>query len=411
MVAPGHIFEALGFRYFGPVDGHDVGAVVAALEQVKDLEGVVLLHVKTEKGKGVPGSEDRYDRAHAAKPQPKKKAEKVPVEPCVLQPVVPITKPGRSWTEWFGEGMATLTEKDPRVLAITAAMPDGTGLMEYRDRFPDRFVDAGIAEQHAVALASGLATAGMRPVCAIYSTFLQRGYDQVFQEVILQRLPVVFAMDRAGLVGEDGATHNGLYDIAYLRCMPGMVLMAPKDGPELHEMMQFALTLPGPSGIRYARGNAPGAHELLGWHGKRQPLQLGTMEILREGGDGAVLAYGHMVQTALEAAALLDKQGVHIEVVNARFVKPLDEEGVIALCDRHDRVVTLEDHSRVGGFGSAVLECLAAHGPVRAQVQVMAVPDEILEHMSRNQVLEHCGLTAQDVAARFLAGKPIRAAR
>ena len=411
MVAPGHIFEALGFRYFGPVDGHDVGAVVAALEQVKDLEGVVLLHVTTEKGKGVPGSEDRYDRAHAAKPQPKKKAEKVPVEPCVLQPVVPITKPGRSWTEWFGEGMAALTEKDPRVLAITAAMPDGTGLMEYRDRFPDRFVDAGIAEQHAVALASGLATAGMRPVCAIYSTFLQRGYDQVFQEVILQRLPVVFAMDRGGLVGEDGATHNGLYDIAYLRCMPGMVLMAPKDGPELHEMMQFALTLPGPSGIRYARGNAPGAHELLGWHGKRQPLQLGRMEILREGTDGAVLAYGHMVQTALEAAALLDKQGVHIEVVNARFVKPLDEEGVIALCDRHDRVVTLEDHSQVGGFGSAVLECLAAHGPVRAQVQVMAVPDEILEHMSRNQVLEQCGLTAQDVAARFLAGKPTRAAR
>jgi 1-deoxy-D-xylulose-5-phosphate synthase len=179
----------------------------------------------------VPGSEDRYDRAHAAKPQPKKKAEKVPVEPCVLQPVVPVQKPGRSWTEWFGEGMQQLAEKDPRLLAITAAMPDGTGLMEFRDAFPERFVDAGIAEQHAVALASGLATSGMRPVCAIYSTFLQRGYDQVFQEVILQRLPVVFAMDRAGLVGEDGATHNGLYDIAFLRCMPGIVLMSPKDGP------------------------------------------------------------------------------------------------------------------------------------------------------------------------------------
>jgi 1-deoxy-D-xylulose-5-phosphate synthase len=406
MVVPGHLFESLGFRYFGPVDGHDMGQMLEALEAVKKLDGVVLLHVLTEKGKGVPGSEERYDRAHAAKPQPKKKQEKVPVEPCVLQPVVPLSKPGRSWTEWFGEGMQLLAEKDPRVLAITAAMPDGTGLMEFRDKFPERFLDAGIAEQHAVAMASGLATAGMRPICAIYSTFLQRGYDQVFQEVILQRLPVVFAMDRGGLVGEDGATHNGLYDIAYLRCMPGIVLMSPKDGPELHEMMQFALTLPGACGIRYARGNAPNAGELLGWHGKPQPLQLGRMEVLRSGSDGAVLAYGHMVQTALEAAALLDKKGVHIEVVNARFCKPLDDQGVLALCDRHDRVVTLEDHSKLGGFGSAVLECLAAHGPVRAQVAVMGVPDELLEHMSRAQVLEHCGLTAQHVADRFLVDRP-----
>ncbi|MBL8732449.1 MAG: 1-deoxy-D-xylulose-5-phosphate synthase [Planctomycetes bacterium] len=412
MVSPGHLFEALGFRYFGPVDGHDVGQVLEALESIKKLDGVVLLHVLTEKGKGVPGSEDRYDRAHAAKPQPvKKKAEKVPVEPCVLQPVVPLQKPGRTWTEWFGDGLRTLAKKDPRLIAITAAMPDGTGLMEFRDEFPERFVDAGIAEQHAVALASGLATSGMRPVCAIYSTFLQRGYDQVFQEVILQRLPVVFAMDRAGLVGEDGATHNGLYDIAYLRCMPGLVLMAPKDGVELHEMLAFSLTLDTPSGIRYPRGNAPAPNELLGWHGRHQPLQLGRMEVLREGQDGAVLAYGHMVQTALEAAALLDKRGVHIEVVNARFCKPLDEQGVLALCDRHDRVVTLEDHVRVGGFGSAVLECLAANGPVRAQVQVMGVPDEILDHMSRHQILEHCGLTAAHVAERFLVGRDASVSR
>ena len=411
MVVPGHIFEELGFRYFGPIDGHDVHQVADALQAIQKLDGVVLMHVLTEKGKGVPGSEERYDRAHAAKPQPKKKAEKVPVEPAVLQPVVPVSRPGRSWTEWFGEGMQLLAEKDPRLVAITAAMPDGTGLMEFRDKFPDRFLDAGIAEQHAVALASGLATSGMRPVCAIYSTFLQRGYDQVFQEVILQRLPVLFAMDRAGLVGEDGATHNGLYDLSYLRCLPGITLMAPKDGPELHEMMQFALMLPGASGIRYARGNAPNHHELLGWHGRHQPVELGRMEILREGTDGAVLAYGHMVQMALEAAALLDKRGVHIEVVNARFCKPLDEQGVLALCDRHDRVVTLEDHSRVGGFGSTVLECLSAHGPVRAQVQVMGVVDDILDHMSRNQVLDHCGLTAAHVADRFLAEKQSPVAR
>jgi 1-deoxy-D-xylulose-5-phosphate synthase len=404
IVVPGHVFEALGLRYFGPVDGHSLPELLDTLSNVKELPGVTLVHVKTEKGKGVPGSEDRYDRAHAAKPQPKKKqSEKVPVEPCVLQPVVPVIKPGRSWTEWFGEGMEKLALQDSRVLAITAAMPDGTGLMEFRDKFPDRFIDAGIAEQHAVALASGLATAGMRPIAAIYSTFLQRGYDQVFQEVVLQKVPVLFALDRGGLVGEDGATHNGVYDIAYLRCMPGMVLMSPKDGPELHEMMRFGLTLQAPTAVRYARGNAPGHGELLGWHGNRQPIELGRMEILRPGADGAILAYGHMVQTALEAAALLDKRGIHIEVVNGRFAKPLDEQGVLALADRHDRIVTLEDHSHIGGFGSAVLECVAQHGPVRAQIQVMGVPDELIEHMSRNQVLEYCGLTAQHVAERFLS--------
>ncbi len=405
IVVPGHIFEELGFRYIGPVDGHNLDELVATLENVKQLDGVTLVHVKTEKGKGVPGSEDRYDRAHAAKPQPKKKAEKVPVEPCVLQPVVPMTPPGRTWTEWFGDSLIELAQKDSRVVAITAAMPDGTGLMEYRDKFPDRFVDAGIAEQHAVALASGLATSGIKPVCAIYSSFLQRGYDQVFQEVVLQKVPVVFAMDRGGLVGEDGATHNGLYDIAFLRCMPGMVLMAPKDGPELREMLEWSLAHPAPTGVRYARGNAPGHGELVGWHGKRQPIELGKMEILRQGADGAILAYGHMVQPALEAAALLEKQGIHVEVVNARFCKPLDEQGILALADRHDRVITLEDHSVRGGFGSAVLECIAEHGPVRAQFQVMGVPDEILEHMSRKQVLEHCGLTTEHVVARFLSEK------
>jgi len=226
MVHPAHIFEELGFDYYGPVDGHNFDELLPALERVREQPGVVLLHVKTEKGHGVPGSEDRYDRAHAAKPRP------VPVEPKVIVPARP-PRSGRSWTSWFAEGLDELAERDPRVVAITAAMPDGTGLMEFRDKHPDRFFDAGIAEQHGVAFASGLATAGLRPVAAIYSTFLQRGYDQVFQEVLLQGVPVLFAMDRAGLVGEDGATHNGLYDIAYLRTLPGIVLMAPKDGIEL----------------------------------------------------------------------------------------------------------------------------------------------------------------------------------
>ena len=404
MVVPGHLFEELGFRYFGPVDGHNMQETLEALENVKKLDGVTLLHVMTEKGKGVPGSEERYDRAHAAKPSSPKKSEpkKVPVEPAVLQPIVPEKPKGKAWTAWFSDSIEKLAEQDDKVLAITAAMPDGTGLMDFRDRFPDRFVDAGIAEQHAVALASGLATSGLRPICAIYSTFLQRGYDQVFQEVVLQRLPVLFAMDRAGLVGEDGATHNGLYDIAYLRCMPGIVLMAPKDGRELHEMMKFGLTLDGPSGIRYARGNAPEPHELVGWSGKQQPIELGRAEVLREGDDGCVLAYGNMVQTALEAAELLAKKGVHIEVVNARFCKPLDERLVRDVCKRHDLVVTIEDHVKVGGFGSAVLECVAASGPSRARVEVMGVPDDILVHMSRNQIVEHVGLTPRHVAERFL---------
>lgn len=411
MVVPGHLFEELGFRYFGPVDGHNMTEMLEALENVKKLDGVTLLHVLTEKGKGVPGSEDRYDRAHAAKPgKPKvvkKEPELVPVEPAVLQPIVIDRPAGRAWTQWFSDSIEKLANEDDKIIAITAAMPDGTGLMGFRDRFPERFVDAGIAEQHAVAMASGMATSGMRPIVAVYSSFLQRGYDQVFQEVILQKLPVVFAMDRAGLVGEDGATHNGLYDLSFLRCFPGIVLMSPMDGSELHEMMKFARTLEVPVGIRYPRGNAPEAHELIGYDGTKQPIQLGKAQVVRKGADGAVMAYGHMVQTALEAAELLAQQGIHIEVVNARFCKPLDESFVIDLCGRHDRIVTLEDHSQVGGFGSTVLECVAAHGETRAQVQVMGVPDGIFEHMSRAQIVDHCGLTAKHVAQRFCVDKNV----
>lgn len=400
IVHPGHIFESLGFEYFGPVDGHDLDQLLPALEGVKDRDGVVLLHVKTEKGRGVPGSEERYDRAHAAKPQP------LPVEPKVVQPAK-TAKKGRAWTSWFSEAIDKAATRDERVVAITAAMPDGTGLMEFRDKFPDRFVDAGIAEQHAVAFASGLSTAGLRPVAAIYSTFLQRGYDQVFQEVLLQGVPVVFAMDRAGLVGEDGATHNGIFDIAYLRTMPGIVLMAPKDGPELIEMMDLALTLDCSAGIRYARGSAPEVENLVGWHGRRQPVELGKMEILRPGSDGAILAYGHMAEIALDAAAMLDRKGISIEVVNARFVKPLDRDGILALADRHDKIVTLEDHSVMGGFGSAVLELVAQHGPVRAQFQLMGVPDRFLEHASRSEILQEVGLDADSVASRFLSSETV----
>src|SRR5690606_30978392 len=257
-----------------------------------------------------------------AKPRPKDEKK----EPCVVLPAVPPHKRNaKAWTNWFAEGVEQLAERDPRVVALTAAMPDGTGLMQFAERFPDRFFDTGIAEQHCVAFASGLAEAGRRPIAAIYSTFLQRAYDQVFQEVAIQNLPVVFAMDRAGIVGEDGMTHNGLFDIAYLRTLPNLVLMAPKDGPELWSMLEFAIAHDGPVGIRYARGGAPGPGDLPGFSGESARIALGRMEVIRSGPDGAILAYGHMVQTALDAAQMLAARGIEIEVVNARFAKPLDE--------------------------------------------------------------------------------------
>ena len=409
LVVPGHVFSELGLNYFGPIDGHDLDQCIEYLERVKNVEGPILLHVRTQKGHGVPGSEERYDRAHAAKPT-KKQAPKTPEkrDPCELMPAKPVPKKNaRAWTQWFAESLERLVEQDPRVVALTAAMPDGTGLLDFATRHPDKFFDTGIAEQHCVAFASGLATAGLRPVCAIYSTFLQRAYDIVFQEVLIQNVPVVFAMDRAGIVGEDGMTHNGLFDIAYLRTMPNIVLCAPKDGPELEAMLAWSLTHDGPMGIRYARGGAPGAGDLPGVT-ESAPIELGKMEVLRTGTDGAILAYGHMVQTALEAAEVCAAKGLELEVINARWAKPLDEDGILAVCDRHDTVLTLEDHAVMGGFGSAVLEMLATRGPVRARVQLAGVPDEFLEHGDRGTLLRELQLDVQGVAARFLSPRTVR---
>lgn len=400
LVQPGHMFESLGINYHGPVDGHNIPELLDMLQRVKDREGVTLLHVRTEKGRGVPGSQERYDRAHAASPKPKPVPKKMPIEPDMVQPAR-VRRPGRAWTKWFAEAAEELAEKDPRVIAITAAMPDGTGLMGFRDKFPDRFIDAGIAEQHAIAFGSGLAVAGMRPILAIYSTFLQRGYDQVFQEVTLQNLPVVFCIDRAGLVGEDGYSHNGVFDIAFLRTFPNMVLMAPKDGPELKSMLAFGLQHDTPCAIRYARGNAPEPGEMLVEGVESEAIELGKMEILREGSDGAILAYGNMVEIAITASDILRGRDINIEVVNARFCKPLDSDGILSVCDRHDMVLTLEDHAKMGGFGSAVLELLAEAGPVRAQVKCLGVPDRFIAHASRNEMYEDIGIDAASVAALF----------
>ena len=392
---PGQVFKALGSHYYGPIDGHDVVGMIETLERVRELDGVVLLHVKTQKGKGVPGSEEAPDRAHAAKPAPKKDAATAGTEPAVVVPARPKPAAKKAWTNWFGEAMCDLAERDERVCALTAAMPDGTGLVEFKERFPKRFFDCGIAEQHTVAFASGLTTAGLRPICAIYSTFLQRGYDMVFQEVILQRLPVIFAMDRGGLVGEDGATHHGIYDIAYLGAFPGVTLMAPSDGVELSMMLDFALTLEGPSGIRYARGGAlEGAPR-----NERQPIELGKAETRRRGKDLAIVAYGSEVEFALEAAEQLARDGIEAEVVNARFAKPVDSEMVRDLRNRFDLILTVEDHAVRGGFGSCFLEALHALPAGRLpHVRVIAVPDELHEHASRAELLAMNGLDADGIA-------------
>ncbi len=388
-ISPTQLFEAFGTHYYGPIDGHDMNEVLDTLEHVRQLDGVVLLHVRTQKGKGVPGSETRPDRAHAAKPAPKTAG----TEPTVLVPQKPKVV-ARAWTEWFAEALLRAAERDERIVALTAAMPEGTGLLDFFERFPQRALDCGIAEQHTVAFASGLATAGSKPVAAIYSTFLQRGFDQVFQEVVLQKLPVVFALDRSGLVGEDGATHNGVYDIAYLGGFPGMVLMAPRDGVELGMMLDFAIELETPSALRYPRGTAPAGEAAS----LRPAIELGKAETLRRGDAIAIVAYGPMVEASMEAAARLAADGIECEVVNARFAKPFDAELVRDLRSRFDVVVTVEDHVRHGGLGSIFIDTLHDLPSGRMpRVRVLAVSDEVHEHASRQQILAQLGLDAAGI--------------
>jgi 1-deoxy-D-xylulose-5-phosphate synthase len=396
-IAPGHIFEALGSEYFGPIDGHDIDSLIDTFQQVNEIPGVVLCHVKTQKGKGVPGSQDRPDRAHAAKPNPQKKGgpRTAATEPVIVIPSKPRSTQRKAWTQWFSDALVEEGQKDERVVAITAAMPEGTGVVAFQEAFPKRCFDAGIAEQHAIAFASGLADAGLRPVCAIYSTFLQRGYDQIFQEVLLQDLPVVFALDRAGVVGEDGATHNGIFDLAFLGTIPGIILMAPMDGVEVGMMLDFALKQGKPTAIRFARGTAPEGI----YPSDRPEIQLGKSETIRKGEDLALVAYGSEVEYALDAAELLEKEGISAEVVNARFAKPFDQEMVDDLRGRFPLVVTVADHARCGGFGSMFLQSLHGLGPGPIpRVYAVEIPDAFQEHASRPELLHDLGLDAEGIA-------------
>jgi 1-deoxy-D-xylulose-5-phosphate synthase len=374
VMIPGHVFEELGVNYVGPLDGHDLAGCMDAFQRLKRLDGVTLVHFLTEKGRGFGPAADDAERAHGVKPS----------------------------------GKPAVAEKEAAAVAPAAAADDRprqswTGLDRFAAEHPDRFYDTGITEQHAVALAGGLATAGRKPVAAIYSTFLQRGYDQVFQEVALQREDVLLCLDRGGLVGQDGPTHMGLYDLGYLRVLPGMTLGSPRDAVDLHRMMQAAIDRGGPWALRWPRGEA--LLELGGPAETRPELVPGTAERLRPGADGAVLALGAMVEPALEAAALLAAEGIEFEVWDARFCKPLDLGVVADLARRHRVLATVEEHSLSGGFGSAVAEAVAdleLEAPPR--LLRSGAPDRFIAHATtREEQLAECGLTAPQLAARWRA--------
>ncbi|HNQ24831.1 MAG TPA: 1-deoxy-D-xylulose-5-phosphate synthase [Phycisphaerae bacterium] len=382
-VSPGQVFEPLGFQYVGPVDGHDLNELIETLRIVQRANHPILLHVYTVKGKGYDWASAEPGRFHSSKPFVVRDGKAIVNEGT-----------GRSWTRAFVENLVELAQEDPRIFALTSGMPDGTGLNEFARRFPDRFLDVGIAESCTVDMAAGMARAGLRPVVAIYSTFLQRGFDQVYQEAALQGLPVLFCMDRAGLVGSDGAVHQGFCDIAYLRGLPGMVLMAPIDEQELREALRLALRLQQPCAIRYPRDKvAPPIPDCT-------PLVPGQARRLRDGEAATILAYGTTALHALAAAEELAQAGVEVTVVNARFAQPLDRAMVRAAFATGRPVVTVEDHSVVGGFGAGVLETAQELGVLRSvAVARLGMPaDRFVEHGTRVQQLAWCGYDTAGIA-------------
>ncbi len=381
---PGVWFEEMGFHYVGPIDGHDLPLLLETIGNLKNQSGPILLHVLTVKGKGYPPAERNPVVFHGVTPfdietgEFRKKASGPP-----------------AYTKIFGQAMVELGHRFPYLFAITAAMPEGTGLVDFKKTFPDRFVDVGIAEQHAVTLAGGMAAQKIKPVVAIYSTFLQRAYDQLVHDVCLQNLPVVFALDRGGLVGEDGPTHHGVFDIAYLRHIPNMVVMAPKDENELRHMLFTALKHDGPIAVRYPRGEGIGValdHDF-------REIPIGTAETLRKGKEVCLLAYGSMVQVALEASEILLGEGIQAGVVNMRFAKPLDTAMLTSVINQYSHIVTMEEGTLIGGVGSAVLEWLASSEQLnRVHFRMIGIPDHYVEHGSPKILRSSLGLTSPDVA-------------
>lgn len=407
ILTPGHLFESLGFRYFGPVDGHDLPRVIKLLEDVKNLKGPILVHALTKKGKGMPLEEqdvEKYkvnaNRFHAVSP-PKKSESAVD------------TKPAPSYTDVFGKTLVQLCKETPNLVGITAAMADGTGLKYLAKEMPGRFFDVGIAEQHGVTFAAGLAVNGIKPVVAIYSSFLQRAFDQIIHDVAIQNIPVFFCMDRGGLVGADGPTHHGALDLSYLRCIQGIVIMAPKDENELRDMMYTGVHYDqGPIAMRYPRGNGLGVPMKPGF----EKIEIGRAEFLQRGKDAAIIAIGNMVDHAVRASKLLTREGYSVTIVNARFVKPLDEQMLLEVVSGVDDIVTLEDNVLMGGFGSGVLEKIYSEAFIEKGLQKdkrfaakvanmhvdrLGLPDAMVEHGDCDVLYQRLGLDPASIAARL----------
>lgn len=377
---PGMLFEELGFRYFGPLDGNDLGLLVRRLKNILNFKGPLLLHVVTKKGRGYPPAENEPVRFHGTSSFDINTGKALPQSKAGGQ---------TTYTEVFSSKLLALAKENKKITAITAAMPEGTGLDKFRDACPERFFDVGIAEAHAVCLAAGLSREGLRPVVAVYSTFLQRAYDQLIEDIALQRLPVLFAVDRAGIVGEDGVTHQGIFDIAFLRGIPDLVVMAPKDGLELEEMLEFALKLERPAALRYPKSLCPPAK------GSFRPLELGRAEELTNGEDFAIVALGSMVSPALEAVQLLRKEGLSGSLINARFVKPLDKGLFGPLAEKFKFIFSVEEGIIEGGFGSALGEAL------NTEVLKLGLPCSFIAHGARELLLEEYGLTAAAIAQKI----------
>ncbi|MBP9732744.1 MAG: 1-deoxy-D-xylulose-5-phosphate synthase [Candidatus Omnitrophica bacterium] len=390
LLVPGQLFENFGFRYFGPLDGHNFDTMLDLFPKIFSIQGPVLVHVLTKKGKGMPMAEADPIRWHASAPFDMKTGE------------LKKKSTELSYTEVFGQTLCELAEKDTRIAALTGGMPEGTGLVKFGQKFPERLFDVGISEEHGVTFCAGLAYGKMRPFAAIYSTFMQRAFDQIVHDIALQNLPVIFAMDRGGLVGEDGPTHHGVLDISFMRKIPGMTVLAPRDGKEFVQMIRFAVDhTSGPIALRYPRGSVTElAYPLLSQH-PATPIEYGKSELLKEGSDVMLVAYGAMTGPALDAAVLLEKEGVSAGVINARFAKPLDEELIVSWAQRVRSVITIEEGCVAGGFGSAVLEALSAR-QITTPVRCLGIPDQFIEHGPRNVLLDFCGLSPQKITSSAL---------
>ena len=385
LFVPGMFFEDMGIKYLGPVDGHDIRALIRAFKDAKRVNGPVLLHVLTTKGKGYVPAEDDPSKFHGT-------------GPYIIETGEALAKDGKdSNTSVFSKVMLDLGQKDEKLVAITAAMEDGTGLSAFHRRFPERFFDVGIAEEHAVTFAAGLAAAGLHPVFAVYSSFLQRGFDQMIHDVCLQNLPVVFAIDRAGLVGSDGETHQGVFDLSYLSMIPNMTVMAPKNKWELADMLRFAVKLGTPVALRYARGTA-----YEGFHEYREPILFGKSEMIYEEDSIALLCVGNMFETGANVYENLHAMGYHCSLVNARFVKPIDEELLTELSTKHKLVVTIEENVRAGGYGEKVQEFISVHR-LPLHTLTIAIPDEYVEHGNVNVLRKEVKMDTDAITERIVA--------